>query len=556
MHANAIACAAGNWRTENQVARKPENFHPSGFIGKIIPTAWASAAALAVQVAFPPLDWTGLAWVGLLPVFLGITWGGGGIREWFLGGWIFGLIFFGIQFVWLHRTLAQLGGMAPLRFAMTYLLLIGFLSLLPGISFAAARWGWRHAGLSPLLTLPAMLAGQDALLGVFPFSGLGWGSLAATQPATTAAGMLVPRMGGPGVVLLLALVNAAWAWMTRQWIVNRSPAERPSRGKLALPSLPFPAFPIAVVLLALVTIYFAWPAGKRKLGENLPSFPALLVPGGLSIPQLDSQRGTPATLRYYLGRTLSGAGEEPRSQRPGLVIWPESASGSPLERGGALAELAGVAEMLRMDILLGSNRVEQGRDRNSLYLALGASGEGSGFPRYDKRMLVPFGEYVPSGFRWLFPRKITAGSSDYVPGTAPPVLDWRGVQLGLAICFESILPAHFRGAVVEGAGVLVVVANDAWITDAAARQHLQLTALRGLETGRDVLFVSNGGAAAHLRGGRVLAAADADSPPLLVHAKIRTGYTPWVRWGYLPLGLSMALLFGAALLIRILAPKG
>lgn len=528
-------------------------------MGRIVPTAWASAAALAVQVAFPPLDWTGLAWVGLAPVFLGITWGGGRIREWFLGGWIFGLIFFGIQFAWLHRTLAQLGGMAPLRFAMTYLLLIGFLSLLPGISFAAARWGWRHAGLSPLLILPAMLAGQDALLGVFPFNGLGWGSLAATQPATIAAGLLVPRMGGAGLVLLLGLVNAAWAWMIRLWIVNRSRTERPSPEKSVLLSLPFRAFrvfPMAVVLLALVTLYFSWPAGKRELGENLPSFPALLVPGGLSIPQLNSQRGTPATLRYYLGRTLSGAGKEPRSQRPGLVIWPESASGGPLETGGALAELAGVAEMLRMDILLGSNRVEQGRDRNSLYLALGAAGEGSGFPRYDKRMLVPFGEYVPSGFRWLFPRKITAGSSDYVPGTAPPVLDWRGVRLGVAICFESILPAHFRKAAAEGAGVLVVVANDAWITDAAARQHLQLTALRGLETGRDVLFVSNGGAAAHLRDGRVLASADADSPPLLVHANIRTGNTPWVSWGYLPLGLAMALLLGAALLVRIFTSRG
>ena len=531
----------------------PENVPHSGFNGKIVPTVWASAGALAVQAAFPPMDWTGLAWVALLPVFLGITWGGGGIREWFLAGWIFGLIFFGGQFAWLHRTLVQLGGMGPLRFGLTYFLLIGSLSLLPGFSFAAARWGWRYAGLSPLLTLPALLAGQDALLGVYPFGGLGWGSLAATQPASIAAGMLAPRMGGPGVVLLMALVNAAWAWIIRQWIVNWRRAEKPTP--------PLLAFPMAVVLLAAVllsavTVYLAWPAGNRDLAEDLPSFPALLVPGGLSIPQLDSQRGTPATLRYYLGRTLSGTEVGERSRRPGLVLWPESSSGSPLEQGGALVELAGVAEMLHMDFLLGSNRLAGGRDRNSLYLVLGAAGDNPTFQRYDKRQLVPFGEYVPDGFRWLFPRKVTAGPSDFVPGTMPPVLDWRGVSLGLAICFESILPAHVRSAVAGGAEMLAVVANDAWITDAAARQHLQLTALRGLETGRDVLFVSNGGIAAHLRGGRVLEAVDADSPPLLVFPKIRSGATPWVRWGYLPLGLSMILLLGGAMLIGFLGYKG
>ena len=42
------------------------------------------------------------------------------------------------------------------------------------------------------------------------------------------------------------------------------------------------------------------------------------------------------------------------------------------------------------------------------------------FRRYDKRRLVPFGEYVPAGLRWLFPRKLTPGEADYAAGEGPP----------------------------------------------------------------------------------------------------------------------------------------
>ena len=212
-----------------------------------------------------------------------------------------------------------------------------------------------------------------------------------------------------------------------------------------------------------------------------------------------------------------------------------------VEEGKLLSDLARVAEVLGADFILGSEARERGADYNAAYLVVGKPFD---FFRYDKRELVPFGEYVPTGFRWVFGKKVTAGEADYRAGEAPPVIRWRSVEIGMAICFESILPGHMRRAARSGAQVIVAVANDQWLTRAASLQHLRLTALRGLEIGRDVLLVSNGGWSAHLREGRVVVGGERGGP-VRAEPTLSSVETPWVRWGHLPFtGLALLLLVG------------
>jgi apolipoprotein N-acyltransferase len=511
------------------------------------------ASALLPLAAFPPLEWPALAWVALVPLLLALRHGAGGPGAWAATGWLYGLVYWGVQYAWLHHAFVVQAGMGWLHFANFFALAVALLALGPALALAAARWAWLRWGLTPMATLPVLLAAQDAVLGAWPFGGLAWGSLAGPQAGTLAARAIVPVLGGAGLVLLLGGVNAAWA----AWVA-RLRGGAPARGALG------------AAALGLLTALCAWPAppavqpaGVEPAATPGAALSVLLVPGDLSLAEL---RDASAPLRHYLGRTLAalaapaapaaGTAQPPATRsadapRRTLVLWPESAVPGVLEPGGRalggrapggpLAELAQVGALLGVDFLLGANARVRERETNALFLVRGATGE---VARYDKRRLVPFGEYVPAGFGWLFPRKLTAGAEDYAAGAGAPVLEWQGERLGLAICFETMLPGTVREAVQAGATVLVGAANDAWLTPAARRQHLQLTALRGLEAGRDVLFVANRGWSGLLRGGRALALSP--RAPLRVQAVPRRGRTPFVRWGAWPLAGAAALVLLAA----------
>jgi apolipoprotein N-acyltransferase len=506
--------------------------------------------ALLPLAAFPPLEWSAVAWMALTPLLLLIRYGPGGGVAWLAAGWGYGALYYAVQFSWLSRTLLELGGVPAWRFVIFSVAGISFLALFPALVIAGSRLGWRRFGLSPFWTLPLLLAMQDALLGVFPFGGMPWGSLSATQTGSLAAQWLAPLAGGSAVVLLIALVNGGWAWAARNLYTRR-----PRAWLLAA------AMGAATLLLAP-----SWPSGGGDAGSRA-AFSVLLVPG--NFPAGGAAAGDATRLRGFIADTLRHMtpGEKPAADSSAgagaaaganttagadkaapvkLVIWPESAAGGRVESGEQLAELSQLATVLGVDIVLGSGSRRGGRDYNSAYLVLGGQ---FNFRRYDKRRLVPFGEYIPAGFRWFFATKVTSGEQDYLRGEAPPVLNWRGRKLGLGICFESILPGHVRAVALHGAELMLVIANDQWITPAARRQHLWLSALRGLEIGRDLLFVSNGGWSAHLSGGRIIAAVNHSQGSLRTAPELRRGLTPWVRWGYGPLALLLAACLGAGLIL-------
>jgi apolipoprotein N-acyltransferase len=491
-------------------------------------------------LAFPPLEWTPLAWVVLAPLLSLLEREGEparrrGVRAWFGAGWGMGLVLYAGHYHWMFHALVELAGVSLFRFLPFWLAMVAGFALGPASALSACAWARGRLGWALWWTAPLAFMALDAVLLAFPFGGMPWGSWAATQPHTLAAAWIAPVLGGPGIVAVLVAVNAGWAALV----------DSPGRGRRASMA------GVAAALLAATLAVLTWPnlspPGAPAEGRALR---VVLVPSNLAVPTPDEG---PARLRHYLGRTLGvlGPGRESRRAQgagrtagPRLAIWPESASATDVSRGKTLVELHDVATLIDADLLLGSDTRELGRNFNSLYVVEGGTFD---FQRYDKRELVPFGEYVPAWFRPLFGRKATAGDEDYTPGDRPPVLPWRGHRLGVAICFESTLPGHVADAVRNGAQILVVIANDAWLTPAARTHHLRLTALRAVEAGRDALFVSNGGWTAHLSRGQVIRATSAQGSPFAVEPQLESGQSPWVRWGVV-LPLLLVLL---ALLVRL-----
>lgn len=129
--------------------------------------------------------------------------------------------------------------------------------------------------------------------------------------------------------------------------------------------------------------------------------------------------------------------------------------------------------------------------------------------RYDKHHLVPFGEFVPWGFRW-FVNLMNIPLGDFARGgpvQKPFVVHNQPVAID--ICYEDIFGEEIARTLRENdtpAGVLINSTNLAWFGDTIALdQHLQIARMRSLETGRPMLRATNTGMTAAIdANGKVL----------------------------------------------------
>lgn len=177
----------------------------------------------------------------------------------------------------------------------------------------------------------------------------------------------------------------------------------------------------------------------------------------------------------------------------------------------------------------------------------------SGAQNYDKRILLPFGEYVPAA-RWLrpwFERIASVPMLDTAAGTDTEAALWLGGErIALRLCFEDLFGGFAR---VEAAlaGYLVVLANDSWDgSTLPMQQHLQVARMRALEAQKPLVRVANTGWSGLIGAdGRLLHSAPSDErAELRFDVRPRHGATPYLRHGDLPVlaAVALALLYCAA----------
>jgi len=182
-----------------------------------------------------------------------------------------------------------------------------------------------------------------------------------------------------------------------------------------------------------------------------------------------------------------------------LVAWPEGSLPRPVPAGTeSLARELGSAPGLGSVLVIGG--IGYGRDDGRLFKTNSAfvtDGKLEVLGRYDKVHLVPFGEYVPLGsvlpWEWFVP----AGTVFFSPGEGHSPIHAGDLRLGLLICYEAIFPEIARQAVDQGADLLVNITNDAWFgRSAAPYQHLVMSRMRSVETGRYQVRAANTGVSA------------------------------------------------------------
>lgn len=458
----------------------------------------------ALSLAFAPFELFPLAL--LCPAALFLLWNTTTPRRaaW-LGFWFGGGTFLAGTY-WLY-TSVHIFGEAPIWVA--FLLMLGLVAIMglyhAAVGYASVRWLPARGVLRWLIGVPALWLLMEWLRG-WVLSGFPWLALGYSQIDSWLAGYA--PLGGVYLLSLLVLVSAGALLL----LLTGSNAER---------------------IAATVVVLVIWAGGAfvaRVDWAHPVNGPVSvsLVQGAISQDLKWQANNRAATLQLYRDLTERAFGSQ-------IIVWPEAALPAlEHELRGYLDALYRDAHAHGSDLIIGILRYDFARDqfRNSI-VAVNA-----GLTWYDKRRLVPFGEFFPvPAFvrRWM--RLMSLPYVDMTPGDSrQPPLQAGGEKLGATICYEDAYGSQ-QLAVLGEATLLVNVSNDAWFGDSTApHQHLEIARMRAREASRYMLRATNNGITVVIDPrGEIVAQIPQFQPGILrTTVQPRSGLTPYARVGNVP----------------------
>jgi apolipoprotein N-acyltransferase len=443
-----------------------------------------------------------------------------------LSGFAFGLGYFLAGVSWVYVSMNEYGGMPAVLAAIATFAFCAYLAIFPAVAGAfVVRFARADAGRR-LMLAPAAFVALEWLRG-WLFTGFPWSTIGTSQvPGSPLAGF-APYAGAYGTSLAVAGAGALLVALgsSRAW----------SRTRLAILG--------ALAALFVVGALARLPAWTGPAGDPVT---VALLQGNISqhIKWRDDVRD--ATMQLY---------QEMIVQAPArIVVVPETALPAFLDQlpRDYVRGLREHARQSGKSILLGTvERAANGGDVDYYNSVVNLTGDK--IVTYRKRHLVPFGEFIPPGFKWVL-AVLRIPMSDFARGPAmQPPLEAGGTTFGVAICYEDI----FGEEVIESlpaAQVLLNVSNDAWFGESfAPEQHLQASQMRALETGRWMVRSTNTGATAAIdpSGHVVNRLPGFERGTLVARVVPMKGLTPYARVGnFFALALVAALAALAVVPVR------
>ena len=433
--------------------------------------AGVTLAGVILSLSFPRMHWDAVAWIAVAPLLVVALLGGP--RAAFFWGWLGGTAFFLGLLQWLNFTFMTF---SAIPFPLTWLpttALAAYCGFWIGLVTAFVAWMGTRSAVLALVLAPFAWVAAEWMRGHL-FGGFPWGLLGYSQYGQLTV-IQIAELGGVYAVSFVVLAtNAAVAGLVMlPW--------RRAVGGLAL----------AGVLLGL-TIGF----GVLRLREpmNTDSVRVSVMQPSIEQPLKFDPNHAEATVGIYLALSRRAIAD-----RPHLVVWPETATPTPLGRDpGLVTLLQSLARSLGAPIVVGSIDVEGQHPvvlRNSAYLLTDRGLQG----RYDKMQLVPFGEYVPLSGVIGFVRGWAEFISELEAGSKTVVFAGPPAPFGVVICYEGIFPELVRDFAKNGARLIVNITNDAWFgRTSGPLQHLAMYPFRAVEHRTAVVRSANTGVSAFI----------------------------------------------------------
>ncbi len=480
---------------------------------------FAAVSGILGALAFPKMSLWPLAFVFLVPFFVSL-YRASSLKRSALLGLVFGLVYFGIIF----------NGISELYLYVSLFAYLGWLFLitLQSLFIVVFSVGFKYfvneqdPGSLALYSIPAIWVILEWARALGPF-GVGGGAAGYALVKIPALIQIASVFGLYAVSFIVVWANA----LIFKIYVSRGDVIEKFRSNIKH---------IAVfTFLFLVILIGGW-YRVALIDFDLPINPvifrAALIQG--NIPQL--QKLDPSKKDIILDKNIQLT-KEILVSKPDLVIWPETAVSDYLFYDKpALSKIASLIKGSGASFIIGAPEWLDGKAYNS---AFAFNPEAKLYGRYDKQVLVPFGEYLPFKFI-VYPVLASLNSyfkqmdTGYDSNARPKLLEITSHRLGALICFESTLPGLVLNRARMGADAIVVLTNDAWFGESSlVRQHLDVGIMRAVEVGLPLLQAANTGfSALILANGKVYKVSRLGrETALVVDVPVGRHGTLYLRWG-------------------------
>ena len=458
------------------------------------------AAGASMRLISPPVGLYALHWFNLVLAFWALQQGNNKRNAGLM--YLFGVSLIATNYYWITES-AQTFAQIPQILCWLIIFLYASVFALPfGLIGAATHWIRDRWGIHWIWLIPGLqVAIEQTWPALFPYY---HGALFYRSEWTW---QFASVLGVTSLSFLVFAVNAAF---TELIYARRTQT-----------SLPLKAVGIVMGCWGVVSIFGYVRHGQ--LEKEIAEAPVLRV----SVLQQD------VTMKYRLDRYTWEAIKDWQiltdkilDQKPDLVIWPEGAMGGPynpieerscreyphnpvkacqiLNNQSLHGYFSSLAKDNGFDFLIGGGtftpfvgdvikkmRETRGEPEysatNSLYLF---DHTGTVRGRYDKMILLPFGEYIPLADTFPILRKYIQGPGNFQAGTEVTYFDAgtnkTPYRFSTPICYEAILNSQMRK--MTESDLFINVTNDAWFGDTAApHQHAMLAAVQSIEWGRPMI---------------------------------------------------------------------
>ncbi|MFF4776822.1 apolipoprotein N-acyltransferase [Microtetraspora fusca] len=426
------------------------------------------AGALLLFLAFPPLDWWFCAPLGVALLTLALY----GTRP--------------RRAAWL----AYVGAFAFLLPTLSWVRPIGDDTWLALVAIESLFWAALGALASLVmrvrlwpLWVACLWVAQEWARGLVPFGGFPWARLAFSQGESPYTG-LAALGGAPLVTFTVALTGAVLSLLL---------AGLP--GVLRRPRV------VAGTLLVAIALPLLGLAVPRP-GDEGRTVKIGVIQGNVPGRGMEFLGDEPAVvLRNHADEThrLAEAVRAGKLPKPDIVVWPENSSDiDPYRNAFARDMIDSAAKDVGVPILTGIIALIGDEHRATRSLIWDpVTGPGA---YYDKRNLVPFGEFTP--FKDLIlalSERANLVGRQSIPGDRPGALRMGPVTVGAVSCYEVAFDGTVRDTVAAGGSPLIVQTNNAsYALTNLPPQQLAMSKLRAVEHNRSVITTATTGISAYV----------------------------------------------------------